>query len=72
MASLAAPTPMAARPIRIGRAVGFLRYIRRNPSLGIGLFLLLILILLSTVGRLTIDRKKDPYPLARRPVRHPR
>lgn len=71
MASLAAPTPMAARPIRIGRAVGFLRYIRRNPSLGIGLFLLLILILLSTVGRLTIDRKKDPYPLAAPPSKAP-
>jgi peptide/nickel transport system permease protein len=63
MASLAAPAPLATTPVRMGRTVGFLRYVRRNPSLGIGLFLLLILILLSTVGRLAIDRKKDPYPL---------
>jgi peptide/nickel transport system permease protein len=48
----------------MGRATSLLRYIRRNPSLGIGMGLLLILILLSTVGRLMIDRKKDPYPLA--------
>lgn len=63
MATLAAPVPLATTPVRMGRTVGFLRYVRRNPSLGIGLSLLLILILLSTVGRLAIDRKKDPYPL---------
>lgn len=62
MASLAA-TPTVTIPARMSRTSGFLRYVRRNPSLGIGLFLLLILVLLSTVGRLAIDRKKDAYPL---------
>lgn len=62
MASLAA-SPTATRPARMGRTTGFLRYLRRNPSLGIGLFLLIFLITLSTAGRLVIDRKKDAYPL---------
>lgn len=62
MASLAA-SPTAARPVRMSRTTGFLRYLRRNPSLGIGLALLIFLITLSTAGRLVIDRKKDAYPL---------
>lgn len=62
MASLAA-SPAAARPVRMSRTTGFLRYLRRNPSLGIGLVLLIFLITLSTAGRLVIDRKKDAYPL---------
>jgi peptide/nickel transport system permease protein len=62
MASLAA-SPTATRPVRMSRTTGFLRYLRRNPSLGIGLLLLIFLITLSTAGRLVIDRKKDAYPL---------
>ncbi|HZG66442.1 MAG TPA: ABC transporter permease [Herpetosiphonaceae bacterium] len=71
MATLAAPAPTAGRAVRTGRATGFWRYLRRNPSLGVGLFLMLCLILLSTVGRLGIDRKKDPYPLAGPPSKPP-
>ncbi len=71
MATLAAPAPTTTAPATMGRTGGFLRYVRRNPSLGIGLALLLILVLLSTAGRLLIDRKKDPYPLAALPSKPP-
>jgi peptide/nickel transport system permease protein len=47
----------------MSRTTGFLRYVRRNPSLGIGLLLLIFLITLSTAGRLVINPKKDAYPL---------
>ncbi len=39
---------------------GALSYIKRNPTLGIGMSLLLILILFSTVGRLFVD-ENDAY-----------
>ncbi len=39
---------------------GFLDYIKRNPSLGIGLFILIALILFTTVGRLFINQE-DAY-----------
>lgn len=39
---------------------GFLDYVKRNPSLGIGLFILIGLILFTTVGRLFINQK-DAY-----------
>jgi peptide/nickel transport system permease protein len=34
---------------------GFLEYLKRNPALGIGMSLLLILLLFATVGRLFVD-----------------
>ena len=39
---------------------GFFDYVKRNPSFGIGLFILLSLILFSTVGRLFINQN-DAY-----------
>ena len=71
MATLAAPATTPAPAAPMGRATGFLRYVRRNPSLGVGLAILLFLILFSTVGGFFINRKKDPYPLAARPSRPP-
>lgn len=40
------------------------RYIIRNVPLGIGLSILVFLILFALIGRLYIDAKEDPYPLA--------
>jgi peptide/nickel transport system permease protein len=45
---------------------GFFSYVRRNPSLGWGLGILLFLLLFSTVGRLFIN-KDDAYALATLP-----
>lgn len=41
----------------------FLRYIRRNPSLGIGVGILLFLVFFSAIGSFIVD-PKDAYPLA--------
>jgi len=41
----------------------FLRYVQRNPSLGWGLGILLLLLLFSTVGRIFVN-KDDAYALA--------
>lgn len=41
-----------------------LRYFRRNFTLTIGLVILIGMLLFSTLGRLVIDSKIDPYPLA--------
>lgn len=71
MATVVAQAPTVNAPARMGRADSFFRYVRRNPSLGIGLGLLLTLVLLSTAGRLFIDPKKDPYPLAGLPSKPP-
>ncbi len=71
MATVVAPVTPAVRAAGPGRATSFLRYVRRNPSLGVGLGILLFLILFSTVGTLFIDRKKAPYPLAGPPSRPP-
>jgi len=45
---------------------GFLQYIRRNPSLGWGLGILLALVLFSSVGRFLIN-PDDAYALAAKP-----
>lgn len=37
---------------------GFISYVKRNPTLGIGMSLLLILLLFATVGRLFVDENK--------------
>lgn len=42
--------------------VGFFSYVRRNPALGIGLGVLLLLVLFTSVGRLFID-PDGAYPL---------
>jgi peptide/nickel transport system permease protein len=42
---------------------GFVSYVRRNPALGMGLLVLLVLVLFTSVGRLFIDVEKGPYPL---------
>lgn len=42
---------------------GFFGYVRRNPALGWGLFVLLLLVLFSTVGRLFVN-VEDAYPLS--------
>jgi peptide/nickel transport system permease protein len=43
--------------------MGFLRYLRRNVTLAIGLVILLVLILFALIGSLFIDAKREPYPL---------
>jgi peptide/nickel transport system permease protein len=48
----------------------FLRYLRRNLSLGIGLAILLMLVLFTLIGFLIID-PKDAYPLGAIPRRPP-
>ena len=45
----------------------FLRYLRRNISLTIGLVILLLLILFTLIGSFYINAEKDPYPLAAPP-----
>jgi peptide/nickel transport system permease protein len=45
------------------RLKGFGSYVRRNPALGVGLGVLLLLVLFTSVGRLFIDVEKGPYPL---------
>lgn len=44
--------------------MGFLRYLRRNVPLLIGLILLIVLIMFSITGSFFVDTNKDPYPLA--------
>lgn len=43
---------------------GFLRYLRRNVTLGIGLGILVVLLAFTAIGFTMIDPKVDPYPLA--------
>lgn len=51
-------------------ALGILRYLRRNPSLGIGCFLLLTLLLFVVIGHLTVDTIQY-RPLSVRPLLAP-
>jgi peptide/nickel transport system permease protein len=60
LANIAVPTAALRQP---SSPVLFLRYLRRNWSLGIGLAILLALILFTVIGFLTID-PKDAYPLS--------
>jgi len=53
-----------SRLVRLGR------YLRRNPSLSIGLVLLLLLVAFTVYGLLTID-PKHAYPLSVRPKQPP-
>jgi len=52
-----------------GRITLFFRYLRRNKSLSIGLFILLLLVAFTVIGRLVIN-PEDAYPLAA-PTRRP-
>jgi peptide/nickel transport system permease protein len=52
--------PMIIKP---SRAVLLWRYVRRNPSLAIGMLILLFLILFTVIGLMTIE-PKHAYPLA--------
>lgn len=60
MTTLAIPQPKVQQPSRLAL---LLRYLRRNPSLAIGLFILFLLIAFTVVGLLTIN-PKEAYPLS--------
>lgn len=55
---------MPGRQAWTGRANSFVRYIRRNPLLAVGLVIFVALVLFSTVGSMFVDTVKAPYPLA--------
>ncbi len=55
---------------RPSRATLFFRYLRRNPGLFIGVFLLIALILFTVIGLTVID-PDDAYPLSARPKQPP-
>ncbi|MDQ2652578.1 MAG: ABC transporter permease [Chloroflexota bacterium] len=59
-----------ARGSRVEGARSFGRYIRRNPSLGVGIFLLVALLLFVVVGHLTVDTSQY-RPLSVRPLQPP-
>lgn len=52
------------------RVILFFRYLRRNPGLFIGFFILIGLILFTVIGLLTIDTG-DAYPLSVKPKQPP-
>jgi peptide/nickel transport system permease protein len=60
MATVAVPQGQVRQP---GRLALILRYLRRNMSLAIGLFILFLLVAFTVTGLLTID-PKEAYPLA--------
>jgi peptide/nickel transport system permease protein len=53
-----------------GTARAVIRYLRRNPSLGVGLLLLLALLLFVVIGHLTVDTIQF-RPLSTRPLQPP-
>ena len=66
-------TTLDLAPTRSPRLEGprsFGRYVRRNPSLGVGIFLLLALLLFVVVGHLTVDTAQY-RPLSVRPLQPP-
>ena len=68
MATIAMPqTQQIKQP---GRITMVLRYLRRNPSLAIGLLILLALIAFTVIGLLTVN-PKNAYPLAVRSKQPP-
>lgn len=48
----------------MNRTTAFLHYVRRNPSLAVGLLIVIGIALFCTIGSLLIDPKVQPYPLA--------
>jgi peptide/nickel transport system permease protein len=67
MASATLTQPISKRP---GRFTLIFRYLRRNPSLAIGVVILLLLIISTVIGLLTLNLK-HAYPLAVRPKQPP-
>jgi peptide/nickel transport system permease protein len=66
-------TTMDLAPSREPRMEGvrsFGRYVRRNPALGVGIFLLLALLLFVVIGHLTVDTSQY-RPLSVRPLQPP-
>lgn len=68
MATIAISQPTEVR--QPGRLALLLRYLRRNKSLAIGLFVLFLLVAFTVIGLLTIDPKLA-YPLAARTKQPP-
>jgi len=60
MTTVALPQPQFSQPSRL---ILFLRYLRRNKSLAIGLLIMFGLIVFTVTGLLTVD-PKEAYPLA--------
>ena len=67
---LTAPEPRRIEGTRRESARSAASYLRRNPSLGIGLFLLLTLALFVVIGHLTVDTIQF-RPLSVRPLQPP-
>lgn len=65
-------TPEQVRPLprRSESARDAFRYLRRNPSLGVGIFLLLTLLAFVVIGHLTVDTIQF-RPLSTRPLQPP-
>jgi len=43
---------------------GFLKYLRRNPSLGVGIFMFALLVVFVGIGYMKYDISKAAYPLS--------
>jgi peptide/nickel transport system permease protein len=67
MTTIAIPQTQIKQPSRLTIV---LRYLRRNPSLAIGLLILILLVAFTVIGLLTVDVKKA-YPLAVRSKQPP-
>lgn len=67
MASVTLTQPTIKRP---GRLTLVFRYLRRNPSLAIGVLIFTLLIVFTIIGLLTLNLK-HAYPLAVRPKQPP-
>jgi len=65
---VSAPNSMVQMP---SRGVLFARYLRRNKSLAIGIFIVLFLILFTVIGSATLNTAKLAYPLAVKPKQPP-
>jgi len=59
MTTIALPQTQIKQPSRL---TVVLRYLRRNPSLAVGLLIIILLVAFTVIGLLTID-PKDAYPL---------
>jgi len=72
MSNIAISQPQAQplQVVQLSRLRLIFRYLRRNKSLAIGLFMLLLLTAFTVIGLLTIETK-DAYPLAATPKRAP-
>jgi peptide/nickel transport system permease protein len=68
--ALATPEQLREEATRYGAARAALSYMRRNPSLGIGLLLLAALLLFVVIGHFTVDTEQY-RPLSVRPLQPP-